>query len=72
MYCPFESGTCITLWCDEKENLPPTKKRTEGSSEKPDSSEQTSVNKRDSAEVELKEMVEQLKMKHPDLPLPQI
>jgi len=30
---------------------------------------QTSVNKRDSAEVELKEIVEQLKMKHPDLPL---
>ena len=57
MYCPFEPGTCITLWCDgvdEKENLPPTKKRTEGSSEKPDSSEQTSVNKRDSAEVELR------------------
>jgi len=69
MYSLFEPGARITLWCDgvdEKENLPPTKKKwTEGSSEKSDSSEQTSVNKRDSAEVEPKNIVEQLKMKHP-------
>lgn len=34
MYTLFESGSCITLWCDgsdKKDNQPPTKKWTEGS-----------------------------------------
>ena len=74
MYSLFESGSRITLWCDgsdEKENQPPTKKtRTEGS-EKPEKTEKSGC-KRNAAEEELKEIVDQLKANNPTLTLPQI
>jgi len=76
MYSLFESGSRITLWCDgsdagEKENQPPTKKkRTEGS-DKPEKTEKKG-SKRDAAEEELKEIVDQLKANNPTLTLPQI
>ena len=75
MYSLFESGSRVTLWCDgseEKENQLPTKKkkRTEGS-EKPEKTEK-SGSKRDAAEEELKEIVDQLKTNNPKLTLLQI
>ena len=68
-------GSRITLWCDgsdagEKENQPPTKKRTEGS-DKPEKTEKKG-SKRDAAEEELKEIVDQLKANNPTLTFPQI
>ena len=76
MYSLFDSGSRITLWCDgseEKENQPPTKKkRTEGSEKLEKTEKSGSNSKRDAAEQELKEILDQLKTNNPKPTLPQI
>ena len=58
MYSLFESGLCVTLWCDENENQVPAKKWTD-EFEKPRRLKSQVV--RDAAEEELKEILDQLK-----------
>ena len=76
MYSLFDSGSRITLWCDgseEKENQPPTKKKQTEGSEKLEKTEKSGSNsKRDAAEQELKEILDQLKTNNPKPTLPQI
>ena len=63
MYSLFQSGLHITLWCDgsdKKENQVPTKKKRTEESEKPEKTEK-SGSKREAAEEELKEILDQLK-----------